>query len=224
MPSFEFLRIDLLWDRGLTFCMSLVWKFSAIFLMTLSGTLMKHKIISSLRLYVRIMYYKRVFLLKILTLPVLRMLCRNPDGLFWAGDTAQTISAGSSFRFKDLKAFLHRVEVSNISRLRHSRMIQIPYDTATQAIDPAGRLGEANINPSEGISFGGQLSLSRRHRQLCPHRRQAHFIFLALLDRCLVSWTGKSKWRQAHILYRCSSRLCRRGDFSVCCWDPNHDW
>ncbi|KAG2090757.1 uncharacterized protein F5147DRAFT_787076 [Suillus discolor] len=28
----------------------------------------------------------------------LRQLCGNPDGLFWAGDTAQTISAGSSFR------------------------------------------------------------------------------------------------------------------------------
>ncbi|KAG1851820.1 hypothetical protein C8R48DRAFT_361252 [Suillus tomentosus] len=40
----------------------------------------------------------------------LRQLCKNPDGLFWAGDTAQTISAGSSFRFNDLKAFLYRVE------------------------------------------------------------------------------------------------------------------
>ncbi|KAG2091484.1 uncharacterized protein F5147DRAFT_822994 [Suillus discolor] len=43
----------------------------------------------------------------------LRQLCRNPDGLFWAGDTAQTISAGSSFRFDDLKAFLYRVEQQN---------------------------------------------------------------------------------------------------------------
>jgi len=41
---------------------------------------------------------------------VLRTLCSNPDGLFWAGDTAQTLSIGSSFRFNDLKAFLHRVE------------------------------------------------------------------------------------------------------------------
>ncbi|KAG1718561.1 hypothetical protein EDB19DRAFT_1837892 [Suillus lakei] len=32
------------------------------------------------------------------------------DGLFWAGDTAQTISAGSSFRFDDLKAFVYRME------------------------------------------------------------------------------------------------------------------
>ncbi|KAI0762352.1 hypothetical protein C8Q74DRAFT_1336826 [Fomes fomentarius] len=41
---------------------------------------------------------------------VLRALCRNPHGLFWAGDTAQTISAGSAFRFDDLKAFLYRIE------------------------------------------------------------------------------------------------------------------
>ncbi|KAG1738629.1 uncharacterized protein EDB91DRAFT_1347576 [Suillus paluster] len=46
---------------------------------------------------------------------VLRRLCRNPDGLFWAGDTAQMISAGSSFRFNDLKAFIYRVEQQSIS-------------------------------------------------------------------------------------------------------------
>ncbi|KII86508.1 hypothetical protein PLICRDRAFT_44106 [Plicaturopsis crispa FD-325 SS-3] len=44
---------------------------------------------------------------------LLRKLCRNPDGLFWAGDTAQTISIGSSFRFNDLKAFLFRIEEQN---------------------------------------------------------------------------------------------------------------
>ncbi|KAJ7151710.1 hypothetical protein C8R46DRAFT_1357916 [Mycena filopes] len=41
---------------------------------------------------------------------VLRCLCRNPNGLFWAGDTAQTISVGSSFRFNELRAFLFRIE------------------------------------------------------------------------------------------------------------------
>ncbi|KAF6765898.1 hypothetical protein DFP72DRAFT_865003 [Ephemerocybe angulata] len=41
---------------------------------------------------------------------LLRSLCRNPNGLFWAGDTAQTIAVGSSFRFDDLKAFLYRLE------------------------------------------------------------------------------------------------------------------
>ncbi|KAF7367491.1 UvrD-like helicase ATP-binding domain-containing protein [Mycena sanguinolenta] len=40
----------------------------------------------------------------------LRLLCVNPNGLFWAGDTAQTISVGSSFRFAELKAFLFRIE------------------------------------------------------------------------------------------------------------------
>ncbi|KAI6128067.1 hypothetical protein EDD16DRAFT_170251 [Pisolithus croceorrhizus] len=43
---------------------------------------------------------------------LLRILCRNANGLFWAGDTAQTISAGSSFRFADLKAFIHRAEAT----------------------------------------------------------------------------------------------------------------
>ncbi|KAG1889227.1 hypothetical protein F4604DRAFT_1950186 [Suillus subluteus] len=47
---------------------------------------------------------------KELSVSVLRRLCRNSDGLFWAGDTTQTISAGSSFRFNDLKAFVYRME------------------------------------------------------------------------------------------------------------------
>ncbi|KIY72674.1 hypothetical protein CYLTODRAFT_449643 [Cylindrobasidium torrendii FP15055 ss-10] len=42
---------------------------------------------------------------------VLRALCSSSFGLFWAGDTAQTISEGSSFRFDDLKAFQHRLEM-----------------------------------------------------------------------------------------------------------------
>ncbi|KAJ7222598.1 hypothetical protein GGX14DRAFT_664393, partial [Mycena pura] len=41
---------------------------------------------------------------------VLRSLCQDPNSLFWAGDTAQTISVGSSFRFNELKSFLHRIE------------------------------------------------------------------------------------------------------------------
>ncbi|KZT68439.1 hypothetical protein DAEQUDRAFT_671296 [Daedalea quercina L-15889] len=42
---------------------------------------------------------------------LLRSLTSNSDiGLFWAGDTAQTISIGSAFRFNDLKAFLHRID------------------------------------------------------------------------------------------------------------------
>ncbi|KAL1741953.1 hypothetical protein HDZ31DRAFT_44303 [Schizophyllum fasciatum] len=41
---------------------------------------------------------------------VLRYVTGNSNGLFWAGDTAQTISVGSAFRFNDLKAYLHRLE------------------------------------------------------------------------------------------------------------------
>ncbi|PBL01521.1 hypothetical protein ARMGADRAFT_984178 [Armillaria gallica] len=41
---------------------------------------------------------------------VLRALCSNPDGLFWAGDTAQTISVGSSFHFNALKSFQWNIE------------------------------------------------------------------------------------------------------------------
>ncbi|KAG7450843.1 uncharacterized protein BT62DRAFT_1001658 [Guyanagaster necrorhizus] len=41
---------------------------------------------------------------------VLRALCSNADGLFWAGDTAQTISVGSAFRFNGLKAFQWEIE------------------------------------------------------------------------------------------------------------------
>ncbi|KAL1709421.1 hypothetical protein EV121DRAFT_286770 [Schizophyllum commune] len=49
---------------------------------------------------------------------VLRQITCNPNGLFWAGDTAQTISVGSTFRFSDLAAFLYRFErkQENISR------------------------------------------------------------------------------------------------------------
>ena len=44
---------------------------------------------------------------------VLRSLCNNPDGLFWAGDTAQTIAVGSSFKFNELKATMYCSEVSS---------------------------------------------------------------------------------------------------------------
>ncbi|KAJ7153648.1 P-loop containing nucleoside triphosphate hydrolase protein, partial [Mycena filopes] len=47
---------------------------------------------------------------------VLRSLCSNPNGLFWAGDTAQTINVGSSFRFNHLKAFMYRIEVRDQRR------------------------------------------------------------------------------------------------------------
>ncbi|KAG8921187.1 hypothetical protein FRC02_000403 [Tulasnella sp. 418] len=44
---------------------------------------------------------------------LLRTLCRSPHGLFWSGDTAQTIAHGSSFRFKDLKSLFYRLEMDD---------------------------------------------------------------------------------------------------------------
>ncbi|KIY72673.1 hypothetical protein CYLTODRAFT_343644, partial [Cylindrobasidium torrendii FP15055 ss-10] len=49
---------------------------------------------------------------------MLRALCSNPRGLFWAGDTAQSISDGSSFQFNELKAFQHRLEGASCTRPR----------------------------------------------------------------------------------------------------------
>ncbi|KAF9231325.1 hypothetical protein BU15DRAFT_82546 [Melanogaster broomeanus] len=57
---------------------------------------------------------------------LLRLICRNPEGLFWAGDTAQTISAGSSFRFNDLKAFLYRIEEDQSTTIIQDRSVTQP--------------------------------------------------------------------------------------------------
>ncbi|KAI6021206.1 P-loop containing nucleoside triphosphate hydrolase protein [Pisolithus marmoratus] len=57
---------------------------------------------------------------------LLRLLCNNPKGLFWAGDTAQTVSASSSFRFDDLKAFLSRIEVNQTSHMMRERAAAQP--------------------------------------------------------------------------------------------------
>ncbi|QRV93432.1 UvrD-like helicase carboxy-terminal domain protein [Ceratobasidium sp. AG-Ba] len=46
----------------------------------------------------------------LIDIKLLHSLSNNPHGIFMAGDTAQTISAGSSFRFEDLSAFLWRLE------------------------------------------------------------------------------------------------------------------
>ncbi|KAI0757655.1 hypothetical protein C8Q80DRAFT_1341060 [Daedaleopsis nitida] len=41
---------------------------------------------------------------------LLRKLCRNSNGIVWAGDTAQTIAVGSAFKFSELKATMHDLE------------------------------------------------------------------------------------------------------------------
>ncbi|KAI9462689.1 hypothetical protein HD554DRAFT_2288449 [Boletus coccyginus] len=72
---------------------------------------------------------------------LLRLLCRNPEGLIWAGDTAQTISAGSSFRFDDLKAFLYRIEQDQSAHVIQDRSV----------IDPAAFQLAINYRSHGGI-------------------------------------------------------------------------
>ncbi|KAJ6456165.1 hypothetical protein C8R45DRAFT_1187129 [Mycena sanguinolenta] len=57
---------------------------------------------------------------------LLRSICHNPNGLFWAGDTAQTISVGSSFRFNELKAFIYRIEQRRLETRKASELYYQP--------------------------------------------------------------------------------------------------
>ncbi|KAG9040943.1 hypothetical protein FS837_012934, partial [Tulasnella sp. UAMH 9824] len=56
-----------------------------------------------------------------------RSLCPNPHGLSFAGDTAQTISIGSAFRFSELKSFLYRLERDDKSVKRGTRRAVDPH-------------------------------------------------------------------------------------------------
>ncbi|KAG8918121.1 hypothetical protein FRC01_002041 [Tulasnella sp. 417] len=72
---------------------------------------------------------------------LLRWLCPNPHGLFFAGDTAQTVSAGSTFRFNDLKAFLYRLE----------RRDQQVVNRKRKAVDPTFFTLSVNYRSHAGI-------------------------------------------------------------------------
>ncbi|CAE6474691.1 unnamed protein product [Rhizoctonia solani] len=75
------------------------------------------------------------------------ILSNNPHGIFMAGDTAQTISAGSSFRFEDLKAFLWRLEV--YPTLSHRRSVIKTVLVYLKEQDEAVRCGKRNaIHPA----------------------------------------------------------------------------
>ncbi|THH16783.1 hypothetical protein EW146_g3905 [Bondarzewia mesenterica] len=62
------------------------------------------------------LYVDEVQDLLLIDVSFLRCICKNPDGLFWAGDTAQTISFGSAFRFNDLTSLLYTMEKRSRSR------------------------------------------------------------------------------------------------------------
>ena len=114
---------------------------------------------------------------------VLRAICRNPDGQFWAGDTAQTISVGSSFRFDDLKAFLHRNEASplhgfKVIRIELALNITGTSETSIRRDDSA---------PSTQIfPTCHQLPLTRRNSEMRSLDHSAHHKILALCDRRLA--------------------------------------
>ncbi|KAG8942983.1 hypothetical protein FRC04_003269 [Tulasnella sp. 424] len=63
----------------------------------------------------------------ILDAALLKSLCPNPHGLFFAGDTAQTISAGSTFRFSELKSVLYSLERQDVNVKRGARKPVDPY-------------------------------------------------------------------------------------------------
>ncbi|RPD59351.1 hypothetical protein L226DRAFT_617323 [Lentinus tigrinus ALCF2SS1-7] len=69
---------------------------------------------------------------------LLRSLCNNPNGLFWAGDTAQTIAIGSSFTFNELTSMLHRLEE------RQANPMQVPPTTFYLSINYRSHSGIAN--------------------------------------------------------------------------------
>ncbi|PIL29941.1 hypothetical protein GSI_07852 [Ganoderma sinense ZZ0214-1] len=50
----------------------------------------------------------------IIDMLLLRSLCNNPNGLCWAGDTAQTIALGSSFKFSELTSTMYSIEKRNL--------------------------------------------------------------------------------------------------------------
>ena len=86
-------------------------------------------------------YHVASFLTTIDCSEVLRAICSNPHGLFWAGDTAQTIAAGSSFRLKDLKALLYGADVSStlsaVSFFSFALIIAVPYRKKHRALGPS---------------------------------------------------------------------------------------
>lgn len=84
---------------------------------------------------------------------VLRSICSNPNGLFWAGDTAQTISVGSSFKFNELKALLYRIEVSVYPSLVFEYLVP-------HSLSQKKRVKDSRLEPEKPASF--QLAVNYR--------------------------------------------------------------
>jgi hypothetical protein len=143
------------------------------------------------------------------SLVVLRNLCDNPDGLFWAGDTAQVrgttlfaccrsqlnqtiANGGAAFRFDDLKAFLHRVEVFIFTRFGNSS------SNATTV-----QIENSEIEASRGtkvIRAHRELPLARRHRRLRVVHHIGHHRSLPIQHRCNGKGVGDRERRKTDLL------------------------
>ncbi|KAG8956483.1 hypothetical protein FRC03_010813 [Tulasnella sp. 419] len=77
---------------------------------------------------------------------LLRKLCDNPNGLFWAGDSAQTIAVGSSFRFSELKSYLRNDELRECPDrkpvLPHTFQLAVNYRSQGGIVNAAASLVE----------------------------------------------------------------------------------
>ena len=90
---------------------------------------------------------------------VIVSLCRNPDGFLWAGDTAQTISIGSTFRFNELGSFVYRYQVCESKALYEKLLV-----TVFSEINPSGA---RNSESSKGFSVTRELPLPWWYRHVC---------------------------------------------------------
>ncbi|TBU23100.1 P-loop containing nucleoside triphosphate hydrolase protein, partial [Dichomitus squalens] len=68
----------------------------------------------------------------------MRSLSNNSNGIFWAGDTAQTITLGSSFKFSELTSLMYRVERREPNRLH------IPPHTFNLTVNRRSHMGIIN--------------------------------------------------------------------------------
>jgi hypothetical protein len=114
---------------------------------------------------------------------VLRAICRNPDGQFWAGDTAQTISVGSSFRFDDLKAFLHRNEAS---RYIYQKNIHLKLGFDITGTSKSAICGKDRASSTKVFPACYELPLAWWDSEVCSLDYSAHHEILALRDRHLA--------------------------------------
>ena len=102
----------------------------------LEATWMRCKTYSSSTLDVRSIFVPSIDITyKYTTNVVIVSLCRNPDGFLWAGDTAQTISIGSTFRFNELGAFIYRYQACN-SEVLYKEVNHFLRDRSVQCVVP----------------------------------------------------------------------------------------